>query len=245
MKYSLMLGYKDVYQLQNELGSNLWPQFMQHDKIVEEHWPDLYTHFLKFQFALFDNNKIVGVANSICLNWSKPLTELPDTGLDWAMQKARQDHLEGLSPNLQVGVQILIHPDYRNQGISYTMLGMMKDIAKANEIKHIALPVRPNLKSDFPMMDMQEYITRKNEDDLPFDPWVRVHVKDGGQIIGICSKSMTIEGSISDWENWTGKKFHESGEYIIDKALVPVKMNKSHDRGTYIEPNVWILHEIH
>lgn len=120
----------------------------------------------------------------------------------------------------------------------------MKDIAKANGINNIALPVRPSLKSTYPMMAMEEYINRKNENGLPFDPWIRVHVKDGGKIIGVCNKSMTIEGSISEWENWTGKKFTDSGEYIIEQALVPVKMNRSQDKGTYIEPNVWIIHEI-
>ena len=244
MKYSLMLGDKGIYQWQYELGSKAWPEFMQHDKIVENHWPDLYNAFLHLQFALFDQEVLVGVGNSVCLNWSKPLSELPDTGLDWAMQKAHQDHIEGLTPDLQVGVQILINPDYRGQGISYKMLGIMKDIAMTNGIKNIALPVRPNLKSAYPAMDIKEYIDRKNKDGLPFDPWIRVHVNDGGKIIGICSKSMTIEGSIIDWETWTGKEFPESGEYIVENALIPVKMDKLHDRGIYIEPNVWIIHEI-
>ena len=244
MEYKKLIGDKKIHQLQKELGSGTWPEFMQHDKIVEQHWPDLYNVFLRLQFALFDQEVLVGVGNSVCLNWPKPLTDLPDAGLDWAMQKAHQDHLEGLIPNLQVGVQILINPDYRSRGISYKMLNIMKDIAKANGMNNIALPVRPNLKSDYPKMDLEKYLDRKNKDGLPFDPWIRVHTKNGGKIIGVCRKSMMIEGSISDWENWTGRKFTDSGEYIIDQALAPVKMNKLQDRGIYIEPNIWIVHEI-
>ena len=244
MVYKTLIGNSKIHLAQRELGSGTWPEFMQHDKIVEQYWPDLYNAFLRLQFALFDQEVLVGVGNSVCLNWPKPLTDLPEAGLDWAMQKAHQDHLEGLSPNLQVGVQILINPDYRSQGISYKMLGIMKDIARANGIQRMALPVRPNLKSAYPMMDMEEYIARKNENGLPSDPWIRVHIKEGGKIIGVCRKSMTIEGSISDWENWTGDKFTDSGEYIVDQALVPVKMNKLQDKGTYIEPNVWIVHEL-
>lgn len=244
MDYQILIGDNKIHLLQKELGSGTWPEFMQHDKIVEKYWTDLYNAFLHMQFALFDQEILVGVGNSVCLNWAGAFSDLPDTGLDWAMQKAHQDHLEGLSPNLQVGVQILINPDYRSQGISYKMLGIMKDIARANGIKNIALPVRPNLKSAYPMMDMEEYIALKNEDGQPFDPWIRVHVKAGGNIIGICRKSMTIEGSISGWEKWIGEKFPESGEYTVDKALVPLEIDKLHDRGIYIEPNVWIIHEI-
>ena len=120
----------------------------------------------------------------------------------------------------------------------------MKDIAKANGINNIALPVRPSLKSTYPTIDIEKYITWQNEDGLPFDPWIRVHINDGGKIIGVCRKSMAIEGSISDWESWTGKKLPDSGDYIIEHALVPVRIDKAKDRGTYIEPNVWIIHEI-
>ena len=158
MDYKTLIGDKKIYQLQKELGSGTWPEFMQHDKIVEKHWTELYNEFLHMQFALFDQEVLFRVGNSVCLNWPKSLSELPDAGLDWAMQKAHQDHLEGLSPNLQVGVQILINPDYRSRGISYKMLGVMKDIAKANGINNIALPVRPSLKSTYPMMAMEEYI---------------------------------------------------------------------------------------
>jgi hypothetical protein len=39
-------------------------------------------------------------------------------------------------------------------------------------------------------------------------------------------------------------KFPQSGEYIIYGALNPIEMNIEKDEGTYIEPNVWIVHEI-
>jgi len=244
MEYTTLIGDNKIHQLQQELGSGTWPEFMQHDKTVEKYWLDLYTHFLKLQFALFENKTLVGVANSICLNWSGKDAELPDYGLDWAMEKANVDHIKGLKPNLLVGVQILINPNYQSRGISYKMLGIMKEIARSNGLLKIALPVRPTLKSEFPLIEIGKYMTWKNKNGLPYDPWIRVHVKDGGKIVKSCPQSMTIEGSVSDWEKWTGKKFPDSGDYIIKHALVPIRMNISQDRGIYIEPNVWIIHEI-
>ena len=90
---------------------------------------------------------------------------------------------------------------------------------------------------------MDDYLTWKREDGLPFDPWLRVHIKAGGKIIGICRSSMVISGSVSEWEQWTGLVFGESGDYIVDEALIPVNIDKEHEIGRYIEPNVWIIHE--
>jgi len=244
MEYTTLIGDNKIHQLQQELGAGTWPEFMQHDKIVEQYWPDLYDSFLHLQFALFDQGILVGIGNSVCLNWSKPISELPDAGLDWAMEKANRDHREGLKSNLQIGVQILINPNYQSKGISYKMLGVMKEIARENGIRKIALPVRPTLKSDYPSMAIEDYLVRKNKDGLPLDPWIRVHVRDGGKVIKACSQSMTIEGSVSDWEKWTGKTFPDSGEYVVDKALVPIQIDIKQDRGLYIEPNIWIVHEV-
>jgi hypothetical protein len=55
---------------------------------------------------------------------------------------------------------------------------------------------------------------------------------------------MSISGTVSDWEKWTGLLFPDSGDYIVDKALIPISVDKKNDIGTYIEPNVWIIHEL-
>ena len=51
----------------------------------------------------------------------------------------------------------------------------MKEIAKSNGIKNVALPVRPTLKWQFPLIPIDEYINWENSEGLPYDPWIRVH----------------------------------------------------------------------
>ena len=51
---------------------------MQQDEIAEKYWPTLYDNFPEFQFAVFDNKKIIGVGNAIPLNWNKLFNQLPD-----------------------------------------------------------------------------------------------------------------------------------------------------------------------
>lgn len=55
---------------------------------------------------------------------------------------------------------------------------------------------------------------------------------------------MRIVGTVAQWQDWTGLRFYESAQYIVPGALVPVTINLADDSGTYIEPNVWILHEV-
>lgn len=55
-------------------------------------------------------------------------------------------------------------------------------------------------------------------------------------------ESMTIQGKVNEWQDWTGLCFQSSGLYIIENALSPVYIDFEDDFGEYIEPNVWVIH---
>ena len=242
MKYNTISGDSRIRQAQISLGRNSWPEFMQHDSIVEKHWPRLYSDFLDFQFAALSENDIVGVGNAVPIFYEGGFDNLPSRGLDWAMAKAVADHRFDLAPNLLVGVQILLQPDLRNRGLSYDLLESMKHVARTRGFEYIALPVRPVIKHLYPLVPMEEYILWTNQKGEPFDPWIRVHVKAGGKISSVCPESMIIRGKVNEWQDWTGLSFHSSGLYIVEKALSPVYIDVEEDLGEYIEPNVWIIH---
>jgi hypothetical protein len=87
-------------------------------------------------------------------------------------------------------------------------------------------------------------ISPETEQGLPFDAWLRVHVRAGARIIKVCHESKLIHGTRAEWEQWTGIKFPQSGEYLISGALNPIEMDVENNQGIYIEPNVWIVHEV-
>lgn len=91
---------------------------------------------------------------------------------------------------------------------------------------------------------MERYIQWQDDQGMPFDPWMRVHARLGAKILRVCPRSMRIEGSVLDWESWAEMRFPESGKYIVSEALVPVEINSEANRGTYIEPNVWMCHKL-
>ena len=145
---------------------------------------------------------------------------------------------------MQCAIQVVIHARYQGQGLSTKILKALRSVGKSKGLKHLIVPVRPNEKSRYPLISIDDYINWKTDDGLPFDAWLRVHVRLGGRIIKTCHESKIIRGTRGDWEQWTQMKFPQSGNYIIPGALNPIQINFEKDEGVYIEPNVWMAHDI-
>jgi len=237
---------KDYRDLVRGLTKIAWPEFMLHDQVAGELWHELLDRFPEYQLALYDteNKRVAAMGNSFPLRWEGSLENLPEGGWDWAFVQAVKDHKQGLSPNFHCAIQAVIHPDYRGHGLSARIIEAVRAVTKAKGLQALIIPVRPSEKSKYPLTSIDDYITWKNEEGLPFDAWLRVHARLGGKIIKTCHESKTIHGTRAEWEAWTGLKFPQSGEYVIPGALVPIEINVEKNEGIYVEPNVWLLHEV-
>ena len=242
MKYKIIKNSNNQNEIHSELASKIWPEFMYHDIISNKYWKYLFTNFLSFQVAYVLGKTTIGIVNSVPLRWDKDFNELPDEGFDWAFKKAINDYNNNVKPNLLVVLQISVNKDYQGQGLSTLLLKSMKEISKQNDFKHTAIPIRPTLKSDYPLISINDYITWKRVDNLPFDPWLRIHMRNGCKILRVCKKSMKIEGTVQEWESWTNKKYPGNGDYIVAGALTPISIDTKKNIGEYIESNVWILY---
>ena len=235
----------DYRDLVRGLTKIAWPEFMLHDQVASELWHELLDRFPEYQLALYDteNKRVAAMGNSFPLRWEDSLENLPEDGWDWVFVKAVKDHKQGLSSNYHCAIQAVIHPEYRGHGLSARIIEAVRAVSKAKDLQALIIPVRPSEKSKYPLTSIDDYITWKNEEELPFDAWIRVHVRLGGKIIKTCHESKTIRGTRAAWEEWTGLKFPQSGEYVLADALVPIEMNVERDEGIYIEPNVWMVHK--
>ena len=229
-----------------DIGEASWPEFMMHDSVANENWHELFDRFSEYQFALMDTktNCMAAMGNSLPFRWEEELSELPEKGWDWVFLKAVDNHQNGVAPNIQSAIQIAIHPDYRSQRLSTEMIRAMREIGRSKGFKYLVAPVRPNQKSQYPLISIDDYIQWTDEEGLPFDAWLRVHARLGAKIIKPCHEAMTIRGARAQWEEWTRLKFLQSGKYYIPGALNPMDMDIEKDEGVYVEPNVWMVHEI-
>lgn len=244
MQYKVLKNVPNHVKLQNDITSELWPEFMFHDPVSNSNWYKLFELFPDLQLSLINNDEVIGIANCISYFWNRSFEDLPERGWDWVFEKGIDDKLNDIKANTLNGLQIAVNKRHQGKGISSLLLKEMISIAHEDGFKYVTIPVRPSFKSKYPLIPIDNYIKWKREDGLPFDPWLRVHVRLGGKIIKPCHKAMYIPGTIDEWEDWTDMNFFESGNYVIKGALKPVTINIEKDIGEYIEPNVWVLHEV-
>jgi hypothetical protein len=120
----------------------------------------------------------------------------------------------------------------------------MLAIARAHGLLSLIAPVRPSWKERYPLMPIERYAAWRRDDGLPFDPWMRVHERLGADVLRPEPESLRITGAVEEWESWTAMAFPESGEYVFPQGLAPLTVDRESDRGSYWEPNVWMLHRI-
>ena len=91
-------------------------------------------------------------------------------------------------------------------------------------------------------MPIQDYADWRRPDGRPFDPWLRTHLRLGGQIIGTSAASQVFTGTLDQWQSWSGQALPVSGEYIVPQAISPLIVDLTVDLGTLTEPCIWVRH---
>ena len=237
----------DLVSPAQALPSAAWPIFMMQDAIVEKRWMRIYERFPEYQFAMLETEtgRIVAMGNSVPIDWSGPASDLPAGGIDWILPAALDNSNPTTDSNrCQFALQIVVDPGLHGRALSGKAVEAMLSIGKQHGCRSLFAPVRPNRKHLYPLTPMERYIRWTNDEGLPFDAWMRVHARLGASVVGVCAESMYIRGTISEWEDWTGLVFPESGPYIVPQALTPVQFDCDKNEGVYVEPNVWMEHRI-
>ena len=226
------------------MGPNALPEFMHHDASVNRWWEELFDRFAGFQVAVCDDNDlVVASGNSVPLFWDGTLEDLPD-GVGATIERGVGDLEAGRAPTVASALLAKVDPAHQGRGLSGVVLRAMKEVVAGLGLAALIAPVRPTLKDRYPLAPMERYARWERDDGLPFDPWLRVHRRLGAELLRVAPRSMTVTGTVGEWENWTGMRFPESGPYVVPGALCPVRMDVERDLGTYHEPNVWMRHPI-
>ena len=221
-----------------------WPEFMLHDPIANSMLGLVFKFFPEQCLVATEDGELIAHGRSIPFVFpDENRTELPTGGWDRVLQWGIADQRQGRTPNVSSALEIVIRRTHLGRGLSHEMLAAMRKAVKAKGHQTLYAPVRPNGKQD-PEQPMTEYIQQVREDGLPVDPWLRVHVKAGGEIVKVAPTSMAIAGSLAEWREWTGLPFDRTGDVQVPKALAPVHCDVEHDHAVYVEPNVWIQHDL-
>jgi GNAT superfamily N-acetyltransferase len=169
---------------------------------------------------------------------------LPDGGWDQVILWAHRDHLAGVRATAISALEIMVAPRLQGRGISRVMLAALRDNARRLGFSDLYGPLRPTDKHREPLTPFGEYVARRREDGLPYDSWVRTHLRLGAQIVKIAPCSLVIAGTLAEWRGWTGLPFAGSGPTVVPGALSPVHVSLDQDHAVYVEPNLWVRHPL-
>jgi GNAT superfamily N-acetyltransferase len=222
----------------DELSRPTFPEYMHHNEPGGRYWGRLYEDFPDFQLVLLDGDQLIAELHSVPTPWDGSSDDLP-AGWDDAFLRAFES---GREADVLCALAISVHPGQQARGLAARMLNEMRAAGGRAGLRELIAPVRPTLKSSYPLIPIEEYLTWRRPDGTHFDPWIRVHERVGGQILGPSPESMFLEASVADWENWTEMRFPGDGTYVVPGMLAPLEVRGG--VGRHVEPNVWLRHSV-
>jgi GNAT superfamily N-acetyltransferase len=223
------------------LFSDGFPAFITADQEVKKYIGHVRDLFTDLQLVLLDEEEIVAAAWGVPIAWNGNVVDLPGGYTD-ALRRAVEEHGSGLRPDTFVIMAAQVHPGRRGQGIAAAALSALRDLAEERGWARVIAPVRPTLKSRYPLTSIDRFATWTREDGSALDPWLRTHQRLGAQIIGTAPASQEMSGTVKDWQGWTGLDLPETGTYVIPEGLAVLHLDVEADSGIYVEPNVWMQH---
>ena len=224
------------------LSRACWPPFLLHDEV--RGWRSLFDRFPEFQILLLDPaDRVVAVGHTVPLIWSGTAEDLPAT-ISEILARAGSARESGSAPTALAAVAAMVRPEARGQGLSVDLVRAMTALAAEHHLGSLIAPVRPTQKSLHPEMTLDAYSKLTRANGSPVDPWIRVHWRLGAEQIAIAPCTLTVEGTVAEWERWTGMSFPRSGRYEVPGALQRVVIDCERDRGLYEDPNVWMRHAV-
>ena len=223
-----------------------WPSFMLGDPIADLYFSQLDRHADHVLMAVDADGQVLARALGVPFAMGRDVhrPELPPDGWDGVIRWSWLDQIAERAPTHLSALEVTIIPAARRTGLASRMLAALRDSARDRGLHGYVAPVRPSRKHLEPDVDMPSYVARTRDDGLPEDPWLRLHVRAGGRIVGVCPTSMTIAGTLDQWRTWTGLPLEDDGPTRIRGTLVPVHVDRSNDHAVYVEPNVWVTHPL-
>jgi hypothetical protein len=219
--------------------------FMLHCDMGYLYYAGLGAAYAEYAMTVVEDDVVVGRAMTIPFAFGNEVrSALPNGGWDVVIRWAAEDQLRGDKPNAVSALEISLDASRRNGGLSRSVLEAVKENCARLGHDVLYCPLRPTEKHRYPTESMADYAQRRRNDGLPQDPWIRVHVRAGAEIVSVADHATTIVGSLDDWREWTDLPFDSDADVIVEGGLVPVVVSQARNVGVYVEPNVWVRHRL-
>jgi hypothetical protein len=218
----------------------LWPEYNHHGIHTPTYFGALVPRFADYQAVFVDErcSRVVARGRAIPFRWDGSREDLP-AGIDALGIRAVED---GAAPTALSALAAEVVGTAQGAGLSAVVIATMVGLARTHGLGVLVAPVRPNRKDRYPLTPIDRYAGWRRGDGLPFDPWLRVHVRMGARLVRPEPRSLHIVAPVTDWRSWTGTAFPRDGRYVFPGGLAPLDV--ADGVGDYWEPNVWVVHVV-
>ena len=228
-------------QMSELFASGSWPAFIDADREAAIHLPRIRTVFADDELALLESERLVAAGWGVRIVWDGSPADLP-SGYSDSLGRSLRDHDENRRPDTFVVSAIQVDGRQAGRSLAGTMITALTEHATYLGLPRVIAPVRPTLKHRYPLTPIEEYASWVRGDGQPLDPWLRTHMRLGARILAGSNNSQTFNGSVAEWEHWSGLALPASGSYIVRDALAPLIIDRPADLGTCVEPGIWVQH---
>ena len=224
-----------------------WPEFVFHDEVSRRYVPRVEELFRRYNVLVLEDGHEGGSESVVAGGWGVPLAwdgsvaDLPD-GYDGALVRSVEGHDAGAPPTTLSFMAAAVARSHDRQGLATVVLQALTRRAFEDGLAHVVAPLRPTWKHRYPLVPMAEYAGWVRADGLCVDPWIRTHQRMGARVLAPAARSMVVEGTVAQWEEWADMPFPVSGDYVVPDALGLVHVDRVRDRAVYVEENLWVQH---
>jgi hypothetical protein len=206
---------------------DLFPEYNSHGEVLERYWGRLVDERPAFQFRLVDGDEILARARSLPVRWDGALA---------------RGFAEG-GANVLCAMVTMIPPRLQGRGLSARALRRCATSRAGTGARRRSR--RCGRAGRSATRSSRSSATRPGGATTACSSTRGcVHERLGRTILRPEPRSMAITGTVAEWEGWTGMAFPESCDYWFPAGLAPLAVDRDADRGSYREPNVWMLHAV-
>jgi len=223
------------------LFGDAFPKFIVADPVAAAYIKRVREFFGEYDIMLLDDGVPVATGWGVPIRWDGTVTDLP-WGYTDTTRKAVEEHERDATPDTFVICGGIVDRNRARTGLAGRLIEALRDLEAAKGCERVIAPIRPTLKTAYPLTPIDVYAAWTREDGAALDPWLRTHLRIGGTLLATAPHSQTMTGTVAQWQEWTGMVFPSTGEYVIPQGLSTLYVDRERDVCTYTEPNIWVRH---
>jgi hypothetical protein len=134
--------------------------------------PLAWQYFPQWNLRLLEGDTVAAGAWAVPLCWNGDPDCLP-AGYDGALTAAIAGHEAGLASDTMCVMAAAVRRDRQRAGLAGQVITALRNLAGQAGLPRVIVPVRPTLKSRYPLTPMSSFASWTRADGLHLDPWIR------------------------------------------------------------------------